>query len=58
MKKTSLYYPLRWVVMCKWPNNGFYEPIAAFNSKPVADQYARNCGANKPLQYRVQERSY
>lgn len=34
---------LNWVVLCKPPGQVWFEPIAAFNSPNVADQYADAC---------------
>lgn len=31
------------VVECKWPQNSFYEPIAAFNCEGAAQQYMKEC---------------
>ena len=47
---------LSFVVECKWPNNPFYEPIAAFNSERVAEHYRDECRAtNSLLEYRMRD---
>lgn len=37
------YPELKWVVECKPGKQVFYEAIAAFNSKVVAEDYANDC---------------
>lgn len=51
------YSALKWVVMCRWPSNSYWEPIAAFNVESVAHSYAAKCGeANGHfLKYKVEE---
>lgn len=63
MKRTSVYFPMRWAVMCKPPGQHFFEPIATFNHDRVASQYAMECRRNHPVHdtnkyaYRVDERN-
>lgn len=60
MRRSSPYYQLKYVVGCKWPQNGFYEPIAAFDSEKIAREYASSrCGLALAYQmhYRVMERT-
>lgn len=58
MKKSSKYFELRWIVEVRWPENTWFEPIAAFNSESVAQQYASGCrlAATQGFEYRVQKR--
>jgi hypothetical protein len=46
------------VVECRWPHNGYWETIAAFDSEPVASRYAERArraqrGSKTKLAYRV-----
>jgi hypothetical protein len=59
VKRSSRYYTLEHIVEVKTPS-GFagWETICAFNSKPVAEQYAKSCGQTNPHnQYRVLSRN-
>jgi hypothetical protein len=62
MKCTSKYFQLKFVVECKWPENHYFEVIAAFDNDQVATAYAKKCAddwrkKNSPEWcYRVQER--
>jgi hypothetical protein len=48
--------PMTTVVQCRWPRNPFFETIAAFNDKGVADAYAADCArANPQLTYQTVE---
>jgi hypothetical protein len=51
------YSTLKWVVMCRWPNASFWEPIAAFNVEDVAYSYAAKCeeACGHFLKYKVEE---
>lgn len=57
MQRTSVYYPLKWAVLCKPKGQHFFETIAAFNNDDVAIAYTVHCKyANAENTYRVCER--
>ena len=56
MKRSSKYYPLRYVVECKPTNQAFFEVIAAFNVDVVALDYAKACSRSTGYAYRVMKR--
>jgi hypothetical protein len=41
MRRSSPYHVLKYVVRCRWPQNTWFEPIAAFNSEGIARDYAQ-----------------
>ena len=51
------YPELKWVVFAKWGEKPYWEPIAAFNVKSVAEWYMRDCErVNSPMiKYKVEE---
>ncbi len=55
MRRTSIYFPLRFVVECQRTGQAFFEPIAAFDHDSVAIAYAKECGRTG-YRYRVTER--
>ena len=58
MKRTSAYFGLKWIVQCRWPQNSWFETIAAFDVDNAAQSYANNCAKNNTsLKYRVLERN-
>lgn len=57
MRRSSVYYELKWTVLCKPFGQHFFEPIAAFNNETVAIAYAHTCRkVNRKNTYRVCER--
>jgi hypothetical protein len=59
MKRNSPYYDLRFIVGCRWPGKGYYEPIAAFDVASAAEYYASHCWVEQSIpgfSYRVAER--
>lgn len=55
MRRSSVYYPLRYIVQCQPAGQAFFENIAAFNDDGVAIDYACDCLKGKPIgwKYRV-----
>lgn len=61
MRRSSVYYPLRYIVQCQPAGQHFFEVIAAFNADSVAIDYAKDChefhaavgGAAAEYKYRV-----
>lgn len=58
MKRSSKFYPLKWLVECKPSGQHFFEVIAGFNHDRVATSYAKDCfKANPEFVYLVMERN-
>lgn len=59
MKRSSMYFYLSHVVECKPMWQAFWEPIAAFNSRQVADDHALRCSISAAgrSEYRVKSRN-
>lgn len=58
MRRSSVYFSLRYIVECQPAGQAFFEPIAAFNHDGVAIDYAKGCfwRALTGFKYRVTER--
>lgn len=58
MKRSSKFYPLKWLVECKPSGQPFFEVIAGFNSDSVAVHYAQDCFKTNPdFVYLVMQRN-
>lgn len=57
-KRTSRYFPLKFVIECSEPGKAFFEPIAAFNLEQVARSYCEGTDKQQAVgfRYRVVER--
>lgn len=56
MRRTSIYYPLRYIVQCQPAGQAFFETICAFNLAAVAIEYAETCFTHQTIdgfKYRV-----
>lgn len=40
MRRSSVYYALRYVVQCSWPDKPFFESMCAFDLADAAIEYA------------------
>lgn len=52
MRRSSVYYPLRYIVQCQSPSFAGFESIAAFDEKGIAIKYAADCTVGKSAEYR------
>lgn len=52
MRRSSIYYPLRYIVQCQQPGQAFFYSMAAFDLEAVACGYAKQCAAEHRSDYR------
>lgn len=52
MRRTSVYYSLRFIVQCQSPSYAGFESIAAFDNQGTAIKYAADCTVGRSTDYR------